>query len=169
MTTESQLRRALDGTTTVARKVLDVVPMQDHWTREQIVAELRRSGSNLAVNVIHGCLDNLRGRGLISEPSTGRFIRITAKAQQRQAQQLLDDLEHDMALPTTPSTTAPAPAPVAAQNKDPVIALGNLASQLRAMASAVEDAAMDVQQHIDSIKGDSEKLKQLQALLKGIS
>lgn len=159
MTTESQLRRAMEGVTTTASKVLSAVPIQEQWTREQIVAELRRSGQSLAVNVIHGCLDNLRGRGLITEPASGRFIRVTAKPRPIATND--EAIEDDMPPPTKPAAvTTELPA---------LGRLADLAQRARNLASEMEDVALEVQQQIDTISSKSAKLQQLAALLKEVA
>jgi len=63
------------------------------------------------------------------------------------------------------------PAPAVQHKNETVSALdrlAQLAADLRAMAATVEDIALDVAQEIQRIGADSEKLRQLQALLKGL-
>ena len=152
----------MEGVTTTAGKVLAAVPLQEHWTREQIVGELRRAGSTMAVNVIHGCLDNLRGRGLITEPVSGRFIRVTAKPR----------TTTDTEVPTEDDMPAPIKSPAASSAPTELPALGrlaDLAQRARLLASEMEDVALEVQQQIDAINAKSAKLQQLGALLKEIA
>lgn len=153
----------MEGVTTTAGKVLSAVPIQEQWSREQIVAELRRSGQSLAVNVIHGCLDNLRGRGLITEPVSGRFIRVTAKPRTSPAV-TEDQAEDDMPAPIKTPAASSAPTELPALGR-----LADLAQRARAIASEMEDVALEVQQQIDAINAKSAKLQQLGALLKEIA
>lgn len=163
LTTEKKIQQAMEGASKAALQVLDVVPMQEPWTREQIVAELRRSGKNVSVSVIHGCLDNLRGRGLITEPKSGVFIRVKAKA--RQSNTTDDETEEPM-----PPISQPAPALFTTIGTvDPVAKLAAIAGFLRALAGDIEDTALEVQQSMDDIKADGEKLRKLRELLQVVS
>lgn len=163
MTTDRRIQQSMQGATAVALKVLSAVPISEPWSREQIVAELRRTGHVGAVQVVHGCLDNLRGRGLIKEPSAGLFIRV-----QPRARLSIDQPDEEaMTEPKPPSGAAPMAQSSAPH--DPMATLADLAARLRKMAEAVEDLALDVQQQMDSIRADGEKLRQLRELLKGMA
>lgn len=158
---EARLQKAEQGLNGVAKKVLDAVPMQAPWTKAQIVAEIRRVGSNAGVDVIEGCLNTLRGRGLISEPARGEFVRIQAKPRVHLVQTMQ---------PAEETVTAPQPIHQTAmhEDEDPLTKLAAIAESARALAKQVEDVAIDVQQQLDQNKRDTEKLRQFQALLKSL-
>lgn len=152
------MRQAMEGITSVAERVLNAVPIQEPLSKTQIVAELKRTGSSASVEVVHGCLNNLRGKGLISEPESGRFIRVQVRKKQPAAEQ--PQVEKGP-MPTMNQDNKPAPMSALEM-------LAQLAAELRTMADTAENIALDVTQEIQRIGADSEKLRQLQALLKGI-
>ena len=76
---ERKLARLEEGLNGVAQRVLSCVPIQTPWTKDQIACELRRQGYGAERHVIDGCLDSLRGRGLIKEHDRARFIRVQVR------------------------------------------------------------------------------------------
>lgn len=147
------------GLTHVSRKVFQAVPMREQWTRHQIHAELGRQGVNLTHNVVGGCLDSLRGMGLIREPDRGEFIRVVVRAYQPEEPK-------EAALPA--STLAPV-ATKPATHESPLAVLAGLSKDLRGLADRIDAAALDVEERIEALGRDTEKLRQLQALLKGLT
>lgn len=155
---ETRMRQAMEGVTSIAQRVLEAVPIQEPWSKAQIVAELKRTGSSASVEVVHGCLNNLRGKGLISEPESGKFIRVQARKKQPAAEQPQDVKE---------TMTAPAPEPKV-ETDTALDRLAKLSGELIKRAAEIEEIALDVAQQIERVQADSEKLRQLQALLKGL-
>lgn len=51
---EARIHRAERSLNGMAAKVLNAVPIQEPWSKAQIVAEMRRVGSNCEVNVVEG-------------------------------------------------------------------------------------------------------------------
>lgn len=165
---EAQLAQAHQGLNGIARKVYAAVPMVEHWSTAQVLAELRRTGHACDAHVVGGCLDTLRGRGLIREPSRGMFVRVPVRL--RPAAPAIDEEIAVVAPVVTPQPPVAAPAPVA-----PLDRLAQLAAVLRqqardadALAAKVEEIALDVQLQVDAERAGGEKLRQLQALLKGM-
>lgn len=67
----------LSGQTAVAKKVFEVVPIQDAWDHRQIQSALQRATrSTLDFRIMQGCLNTLKQAGLINEPRSGYFERI---------------------------------------------------------------------------------------------
>lgn len=159
-----KLELAEQGLNGQARKVLEAVPMQEPWAKQQILAELRRVGSNAGMDVVEACLNTLRGRGLIKEPERGKFVRVVATERQPQPQ------------PEETIEVERMSAPQQEEKPDPLAQLADIAKRLRhfssdlsMMAAAVEDAAIAAEERIQQIKGDTAKLRQLQELLKSLS
>lgn len=155
---EAKITRLESGLNGMAKKVLEAVPAQSPWSKDQIAVEMRRLGSGADRQVLEGCLDTLRGRGLIKEPTRGQFIRVVGKTTTNQ-------LEED-----TLSTQAPParlPASAAPAKKDPLTRLADAAKLLRQAADEIDAAALDAAEQVQTAAKDTEKFRQLQALLKG--
>lgn len=156
---EAKIVRLQSGLNGIARKVLDAVPSQSPWGKDQIVAEMRRLGSGAERHVLDGCLDTLRGRGLIKEPTRGTFVRVIAKPSTTQE-------EEDIIVPNqVPPGRLPASA--APEKKDPLSRLADAAKLLRQAADEIDAAALDAAEQVQSAAKDTEKFRQLQQLLKG--
>lgn len=158
---EAKIARLESGLNGIARKVLEAVPVLSPWTKDQIHGELRRQGTGCDRSHVDGCLDNLRGRGLIKEPARGQFIRITGKTTSPQP-------EEDMATTGIRVLQPQAVEQQAADKKDSLSRLAECAKSLRQMADQVDAIALDVEERVQTIERDTEKLRQLQALLKSI-
>lgn len=154
---EAKITRLESGLNGIARKVLEVVPVLTAWGKEQIHSELRRQGTGCDRSVVDGCLDNLRGRGLIKEPTRGAFIRVTSKTTTTK--------EEDQVHNQTPPARLPASA--APAEKDPLARLAAASKLLRQAADEIDAAALDAAEQVQTAAKDTEKFRQLQALLKG--
>ena len=150
-----RLEQGLNG---VARRVLEAVPIAEPWTKGQIVSELRRTSHSVETNVIEGCLDTLRGRGLVREPSRGQFQRVTARPK--------SEHQEDPMPEQTPRVMASAAEQAAAA--DPLTRMAALAADARRLAAELEDVALDVTARIEATRAETEQLRQLQVLLKNI-
>lgn len=156
---EAKIARLESGLNGIARKVLDAVPSQSPWGKDQIATEMRRLGSGAERHVLDGCLDTLRGRGLIKEPTRGMFIRVIAKPSATQE-------EEDIIVPNqSPPARLPASAP--SNKKDPLARLAAASQLLRQAADEIDAAALDAAEQVQTAAKDTEKFRQLQALLKG--
>jgi len=158
---EAKIARLESGLNGIARKVLDSVPVLVPWGKDQIHGELRRQGVGCDRALVDGCLDNLRGRGLIREPARGQFIRITGKTTSPQP-------EEDMATTRAQVLQPQAVEMQVAEKKDSLSRLADCAKSLRQMADQVDAIVLDVEERVQTIERDTEKLRQLQALLKSI-
>ncbi|QRF55754.1 hypothetical protein [Variovorax paradoxus] len=153
---EAKIARIASSLNSIARKVLDAVPAHAIWNKAQIHAELRRVGVSCDRSLVDGCLDNLRGQGLIKEPTRGEFTRVTAKTTTHQP-------EEPMPTPQTPPfrpSASPAPA-----KKDPLSRLADAAKLLRQVADEIDAAALDAEETVQAAAKDTEKFRQLKALL----
>lgn len=155
---EAKISRMESGLNGMAKKVLDAVPAQSPWSKDQIAGEMRRLGSGAERNVLDGCLDTLRGRGLIKEPARGHFIRVISKTTTNQPEE--DTL-------TISQPPARLPASAQPEKKDPLSRLAEASKLLRQAADEIDAAALDAAEQVQSAAKDTEKFRQLQALLKG--
>jgi len=166
----NKLARIESGLNTMARKVLEAVPMQEAWTKAQIAVELRRLGCGAARDVLEGCLATLTDSGLVKEPQRGSFIRVAVRQITPTAP----------ATPTTPeepavqtnirpiAAAAANDAPAGTSGADTLTRLANLGALLRRAADECDAIALDVETRVQAAGQDGEKLRQLQALLKSI-
>lgn len=159
------LEQGLNG---VARKVLDVVPIEEAWQISQIMAELRRTGHQNDIRVVTGCLSSLRDQGLIKEPQRGSFVRVVPRTRLAAVPSPAEanTVEPPMA---EPSKTAPT------KSIDPLDRLASMAktlsglsNQLKALGQEMEVVALEVEERAQQNATENAKLRQLKELLREI-
>ena len=159
-----------EGQTSICKKVYSATPISEGWTTNQIMQELMRLGISSYHKMVAGCLDSLRRSGLVMESEPGKFSRVPVKAKLPDAplikpvQVVQQTEEIQMALVTkvTPQST-------------PIDKLTKLSSRctammssLKALAEDIDHAALEIEEQFAASAGDTIKLRQLQALLKGL-
>ncbi|MBS0454018.1 MAG: hypothetical protein JSS14_22170 [Proteobacteria bacterium] len=150
----ARLESSLNGT---ARKVLSAVPLQEPWSKEQIMSELRRVGSSLSPDAMVGSLNFMTDRGLVKEAERGKFIRIQARLIENQPE---PEEMQTVTLKQVPKQGVP--------KTDVLTRLAGLASDLRTIATEIDAVALDVEERFAAIQKDSEKLRQFTELLKSL-
>jgi hypothetical protein len=173
----TKLARLESGLNSMAKKVLDVVPLQEPWSKDQIASELRRIGSSADRTVVEGCLNTLCERGVVKEPTRGYFIRITA----RQPAPITKEINPV----STTNASQPASAPPV-EAKRLVLAFKpehtypggdrvSLACRMESVIDVLRQAsdellavAIEYEEAVEQAGKDGEKLRQLQALLKSL-
>lgn len=157
----------------MARKVLEAVPMNEPWSVHAIHNELARSGKHLDRAVVTACLVQLHRGKLVKQIKPDLYQRVKVKVR---ASPLADD-----AVPLSEGILMPKPATPKASD-DTVDHLGALSARLRQLsadavslakrlddiANEIDTAAIETAQRLERYRGDGEKLRQLQALLKTI-
>ena len=149
------------------KKVYEAVPVSEAWTSTQIIAEISRLGYSMRDSkAIIGCLDTLKRQGLIQEPERGSFIRIEVK----------ETTTFDKFIEETKEKTMATSKPVTQikqSNLDRLINLSEkangLAAQMKAVATELENVALEIEAEIQENSTSAQKLKQLQELLKGVA
>ena len=160
MISATQHARLHSSQTATAKKVYDARPIAEAWDARKIATELRRKGCNIDFRYIEGALAHLVEAGLLKEPHKGEFVRVPMKPELVRAE--LEDVSEQ-------------PRPQAAeqiqvmQKIDPLTRLAAAAGQLRRLAEEIETAALDAQREIEAAGAGSQKLRQLQALLKDLA
>lgn len=175
---EAKLSRAEDGLNTIATKVYEAIPIQEVWTKAQIVSEFNRLGHNASVRIIEGVLDTLRGRGLVTENPRGSFRRVTAKPKIHLIQAKETEVAKRPEMPQE-AIDGLVEAVRYADNmtsKDPLTRLAEIASSMirisgdiKNLAKHLEDAALMSEEKMKQSDESAQKLRQLQALLKGLA
>lgn len=159
--------------TSAARKVYEATPIAELWTAHKIMAELKRTGVQMPINAVSGCIDGLIHSGVVQEPIRGNFRRAEIKEPAAKAPEpTIDELQSEIMRKPDPK---PVPAAVV-DKKSALDLLGELSSRasvladmLRKLSVDMENAAIDIQQQIESNQDETGKLKQLQALLKSLA
>lgn len=171
--TPAKLAQAEQSINGIAQKVLDATPKQEAWPLNKIIAELKRTGCNIGADVALGCLSTMTRTGLVKETAPRTFIRVTAKERETLA-----------VVPIVTAVKASKPAPAAGSEPeaaaeptapDTLAKLADLSAKVRAMAdgfaalaTAIDDVAIEVEERIAAVDAGNQQLAQLRALLKGI-
>lgn len=171
--------------TAAAQKVYTAIPAQDEWDHDAIHREMRRLGLHMDFRTMQGCINSLCGAGLVRESRPGgKFARTEvrgkgSKVPQEDYQEVqIEDREPrgepTMATKNAPTTMAADPPPQLPKN--PVDMLGdlaakarNLSAQLNSLALEIDSAALAAQDYVEQSDKSTEKLRQLQTLLKSLS
>jgi hypothetical protein len=156
----------LAGQSSLARKVFQVVPIQERWSAHDIFNSLMVSEATGAqFPAVRRGLGELKEAGLIREPVNGHF--------QRTAITIKFPREQSMSKETKPA--------VIAINKTEVSALDTLAvlsgevisfaeevgQRMKKVAARIEEVALSVEAERETNADALEKFKLLQSLLKG--
>lgn len=161
--TPAKYQSALNAQSAIAKKVLEMVPIQDAWSRSEIASHLRRvTKSSPDVAVLDGCLVRLKDAGLIRERQTGLYQRVEVRER--------EVLHVAIETKTEPKGVTGALA------KSPIDILSGLAERARSLATSVvvlasdiETAALTIEQGNAESNANLDKLRQLQALLKSLA
>ena len=151
-----------NGMTTVQKKVYEAIPISEAWDSVKIKNELQRTGGYTENRIMMGCINGLISSGLVKEVGKGFFQRepvtekaetIIEKEQQKEETQIMPQRS----------------------NTDPIEKIANLTiktndimAAIKSLASDIETVAIEVQASFEKQGKDSERLKQLQQLLKGL-
>lgn len=163
----SRLASILNNLHTPERKIYDAVPIQDTWTTAQILGEINRKGGGISHISIGGTLNNLKKRGIIKEPIRGYFQKVEVKAKVKK--------EPVTQQKTTANSTPTQSEPEKNGNVvfDILMELSERAEKVELsttqLKADIETAALKVADMFQDATAKSEKLVQLQAILKGLS
>ncbi len=175
--TPSKLNSLLQGQTSLARKVFEVVPIREAWPAIQIrnaLKEVERSNADL--RVVRGCLGALREAGLVREPETGMFqradIRTPTPRPRKEAPMPQATPSPRPTLTVTAPAHQPEPSPIEilGELSGEVVALADeFGTRLKKLAAKIEEAALTIEQEREANVENLGKLRQLQSILKSLS
>ena len=158
MISASQFERRHSALSVNCKKVYAAVPISEPWSVSYILSEIQRLSSFTSnMRVVTGSLNALKASGLVLEPEPSLFVRAPVKPPK----------SPDEIATTEEETTMPAPTPKPPRN--PMTILSELATRCKALADEIETAALEIDEYVAAKDADSGKLKQLQALLKGLT
>ena len=165
---ESKFKAIHNGLSAIAKKVYEAVPIKDSWEKHKIILELQRLHPSVRdQHTILGCLDTLVRSGLVNQLENGTFRREHVET----AASLRAALDKEIGLPEKMKKTEvqedQAVSPI-----EKITRLQQMAAKIiedvKAMSDAIETVAIEVEMQFSERDAESQKLKQLQALLKGL-
>lgn len=159
----NRIEQKLESASSLERKVFQAVPISSPWDAAAIARELLRLSVSVPVNHVAGCLGRLVQMKLVREPVRGQFIRCQVKPEKETPVNPKVNMPKDKE-PQQLNEAAPAVPQVA----DCITRLANIAVLLRRAADEAEAVALDFDEEKRALTRDGERLRQLQALLKGI-
>ncbi len=153
-----------NGLTQGLKKVYDVVPIKEAWGDMEILSELSRLGISYGGHKsMMGELNRLKELGLVKESESGKFQKEPV------AEKITKGEVKAFSL-----TVGKKEVMAQKETKTPMVQLNDLALRAvelanlcKKLASDIETAAINIDDHIAFTQKDSLKLKQLQELLKG--
>ena len=153
----ARAHQLLKGHITAVQKVYTAVPISEPWTQHQIAGEMSRTGIRLSSRALEGFLRTLMDSGLIRETDRNTFIRTPITTKEKVVNQSKSSAVADPApviIPPPPSTALER--------------LTQLISDLDVLTGKIGLTVIEVEDQLKQCSKDTEKLKQLQALLKGL-
>lgn len=162
----NRLKRIEESLTGQARKVYEQIPVESNVSVKDVMDRLFEKGSRPERRVIEACLHDLDERGLIKQQSPGAYRRIPAIA----ATPL--EVVNVVALPQQSSALKRTPLEELAEVERRLSSLVDGISAISRELSGVRDlaasAAINVDDHIQSVRKEYSKLDALKSLLKDL-
>jgi len=179
--TPTKHKLALEGMSTICKKIFEYVPQQEAWSASKILTAMSRSSSTRPpMNATEGCLNSLKESGLVKETERGLFQQVVPRTA---VQIAVPKLNQDALADEKPSgigdihATVPVDrdAVVAALEFEPCTpaeSFGGIATALRLkgqslirLADEIESAALAFEQQIEDGEKRLARFNQLKALL----
>lgn len=171
--------RILKGQSSAARKVLECVPIEVSWTSKEIAREMGRRQQAMDFTILEGCLNTLKESGLVKEATRGQFSQSPVRRRaitvitpfngmtKEESASILNPV-----LPATAMQDINAAKPKAKTStidrlEELAMKVTALSSEMAEVSIALQDAIIEVQAELEAQNDDSERLKQLRALLSG--
>lgn len=157
-----------------ARKLYDIIPIAEGWSYSQIHQEAQRRGLNMSVQVIMGCVGELKDAGLV-QTIDNMHRRTPHKDKPELISVASKEHLHVEPIKTRPAAAAAEP-PKSATDRLADLAgriekMSNVANMLVTEAKAISEDLADVAVAIEESEGATSKeletLRALKALLRG--
>lgn len=164
---EARQQQMLAGQTAIARKVFELVPIQEAWHASDIYGALRASSTGADTRAVRRCLGELKDQGLIREPVNGHFQRAAVTIKPKREQVMPQETKKTVIALKKPEIAA---LDALATLSGEVISLADeMGERMKRMAARIEEVALSVEAEREGNAEAVAKLKQLQTLLKGIA
>lgn len=160
-------QQMLAGQTALARKVFEFVPIQQCWTALDIYNALIAKTSSAQFRPVRACLGQLKDQGLIREPVNGHFQRAAATPKPKREQVM--SKESNQAVVSIKKPEIGALDALAALSGEVISLSDEIGKRMKALSARIEEVALSVETEREGNAEAAGKLKQLQALLKGIT
>lgn len=163
---ESRQSQILAGQSSIAQKVFGYVPIQASWSAHDIhSAVLTANATGASAYAVRRALHDLKDAGLIREPAGGKFQRDAATPKTKKEPTVTQAAKTTAVLIKKPELALDVLADLSSE----IVSIANEVSQrMKKLAGRIEEVALSVEAERASNSDAAEKLKQLQALLKGI-
>lgn len=163
---ESRQSQILAGQSSIAQKVFGYVPIQDSWSTHDIHgAVLAANATGASAYAVRRALGELKDAGLIREPAGGKFQRDAATPKTKKEPAVTQVAKTTAVLIKKPELALDVLADLSSE----IVSIANEVSQrMKKLAGRIEEVALSVEAERAANSEAAEKLKQLQALLKGI-
>lgn len=163
---EFRLEQVLAGQSALARKVFQIVPIQEWWAVSDIYGAIRAQGTSAEARVIRRCLGELKDAGLIREPVNAHFQR-TAPIQKPKREQVMLPIAAQNVLSIKRPETGALDA-LAALSGEVIALADDFGQRMKKLAVRIEEVALSVEIDRESTAEKLENLKRLQQFLKGL-
>lgn len=153
---QAKFNAIFNGLSAICKKVYEAVPISMAWDAQQIHHEMIRTVTASDLKTTLGCLNTLVSSGLIREPTKGTFIRIEVK------QKVHTPMKKEEAVATTKLETP----------MDKLLSISSglktLTNTISGLAKELDDVALDIEIKLETESAETQKLKQLQQILKSL-
>jgi len=161
--TPARFQSVFSGQSTVAKKIFEMVPIQEAWAPVQISSALTRvTKSTVDRRVLDGCLTALKDAGLIKEPRRGEFQRIEVREKEEAKVPKTEVATFVGTIASTPKSPIAILSTIAAR-------LGAVNDEVKKIASDIETAALVIEEDMTENEENLGKLRQLQSILKSLA
>lgn len=151
--------------TIVAKRIFELIPIQEPVSKNSIVAECRRQGHTADKRIVEGVLDSLVGDGLVKEPRLGEFVR--APVSKPVIVPTLKE-HHKEEAPVTKAvsiTKNKTLEPTEELLRLAEIAEG-LSNEVQALAEKINEASLSLEEKMASDQKELELFRQFKAMMK---
>jgi len=156
----------LAGQSSLARKVFQVVPIQERWSAHDIFNSLMVSEATGAqFPAIRRGLGELKEAGLIREPVNGHFQRTALTIKSPREQRMPKEIQS--AVLTIKKADASALDTLAVLSGEVISFAEEVGQRMKKLAARIEEVALSVEAERETNADALEKFKLLQSLLKG--
>lgn len=142
--TAMKLQRTLEGQTATARKVFDLLDINNGQTLHQIIMKSNLEGRRFSQNQLLGILHSLKSDGLATLKHE-RWRRVVIPQKPEKVPMLQpheeEDVPHKMMSVEDVERNA-------ANESDPMSVLADLAEDMRRLADRFDSAALEIEEHI---------------------
>lgn len=166
---QAKFETAHRGLSAQAKKVYDVIPIQEPWAPTQIMQELHRRNISMSdMRVVMGCLNTLIDSGCVIERPKGMFIRTEVRMKDDPKEPVLSIVKSIKEPEMKPVKETQGVSAANEVTSGPIDRLSVLASRLRQLAADMDNAAIELAEQAQKNDSETLKMRQLQALLKSL-